>query len=126
MGGAHLVNPYDIEAISQAIHHIIDSRAEEKQERMEQSLAYTHRHSTIRWAQKFLNDLKRADDNIGYQYEKVGLGLDWQIIKFKQGFKELNASILEDSFVCSKKRLIVIDQEGVIPMKVRNGISEPT
>lgn len=34
--------------------------------------------------------------------------------------------MLEYSYSRSQKRLIVIDQEGVIPMKTKNGISEPT
>ena len=35
IGGVHLINPYDIEAISQAITTVIDTKAEEKKERME-------------------------------------------------------------------------------------------
>ena len=32
IGGVHLINPYDIEAISQAITTVIDTKAEEKKE----------------------------------------------------------------------------------------------
>lgn len=66
MGGAHLINPYDIDGIAAAILHTTDTRPEEKAERMKQSFEYTSRHTTLKWAQKFLNDLKRADDQVGY------------------------------------------------------------
>ncbi len=93
---------------------------------MEQIFEYINRHSTVKWAEKFLIDLKRAYDPFHSQYEKTGFGVNWQIIKFKRGFKELECNILEDSYSCSAKRLIIIDQEGVIPMKSRHGKHEPS
>jgi trehalose-6-phosphatase len=55
------------------------------------------------------------------------MGLKWFFIKSKQGCKELDVSILEDHYLRSKKRLIMIDEDGVIPMKLRDGRNhEPT
>ena len=50
---------------------------------MEQIFEYINRHSKIKWAEKFLIDLKRAYDPFHSQYEKTGFGVNWQIIKFK-------------------------------------------
>lgn len=51
---------------------------------------YIQRHTTFKWASKFLVDLKRCYEPPGqFHYEKTSFGANWQIIKFKQGFKEL-------------------------------------
>jgi trehalose-6-phosphate synthase len=115
--GALHVNPYDSEAIGNAIFQVVEMPAGEKEDRMQESVEYSARHSTLRWAQKFLTDLKRSDDHAHYTYEKIGHGRDWRIVKFKQGFRELKPEIMENIYTQSRKRLIVIDQEGVIPMR---------
>ena len=93
---------------------------------MQQSFDYIQKHSTFTWAQKFLIDLKRAYDPVGSGYEKIGFGLNWQIIKSKQGFKEIEVNMLDDIYQDCSNRLIIIDQEGVIPMKTTNGKLVPT
>jgi trehalose 6-phosphate synthase/phosphatase len=95
---------------------------------MEHMFQFIKFHTTQKWAQKFLIDLKKAYDPAPIaQYLKIGMGLKWFFIKSKQGCKELNVSILEDHYLRSKKRLIMIDQDGVIPMKQKDGRNnEPT
>ena len=62
---------------------------------MEQSYGYIQRRSTQDWAHKFLVDLKRSHDPIGSSYEKMGIGFNWQIIKIKPGFLELEGDELD-------------------------------
>ena len=69
--------------------------------------------------------MKRSHDPVG-QYERIGLGLNWQIIKSKQGFKELEIPILEEAYQDCKRKVIMIDHESVIPMKYNNGKSGPS
>ena len=89
---------------------------------------YIKRHSSIRWCLKFLVDLKRAYDPVSISsYQKTGFGADQKIIKFKQGFKEFEFNMhIESRYKMSGKRIIIIDQEGVIPMRNCNGQFEPT
>lgn len=77
---------------------------------MQKMYEYVERHSSIRWAQKFLVDLKRAYDPIGVcTYMKTGFGADQKIIRFKQGFKEMDFNMIETCFKRTHKRLIIID-----------------
>lgn len=62
LNGAYIVNPFDLFDISQNLSKVLLTAPDEKQERMEQMFGYVQRHSTIRWCQKFLVDLKRAYD----------------------------------------------------------------
>jgi len=63
---------------------------------------------------------------MGSHYIKIGLGLNWHVIKTKHGFKEINKVMIDDTYQEKKKRFIMIDQEGVIPMKNANGKLEPS
>ena len=66
----------------------------------------------MRWSQKFLLDLKRAYDPMSANsYQKVGFGADQMIIKFKQGFKQMDINMIEGCFKDTKKRILIIDQE---------------
>ena len=71
---------------------------------------YIQRHTTFKWASKFLVDLKRCYEPPGqFHYEKTSFGANWQIIKFKQGFKELEQHFIEDRYLKCDKRIIIID-----------------
>lgn len=45
----------------------------------------------------------------------MGFGLNWHVIKTKKGFKELDILKVESTYIKAKRRLIMIDEEGVIP-----------
>ena len=68
LSGSFTINPYDIEDIASKIDEAININNDIKQLRMQQSFEYVQRHSTLKWAQNFLLDLKRAYDPIGSQY----------------------------------------------------------
>ena len=82
---------------------------------MEQLYEFIHRLTTFRWTHNFLVDLKRAYDPLG-SYIKTGFGLNWQLIKAKREFKELDSGLMAHTYHNSKKRLFVIDSETVCPM----------
>ena len=59
----------------------------------------------------------KSQYNPAGSYVKTGFGLNWQIIKSKKGFKELEAEHIEEVYEQSKKRLILVDSDGVLPVK---------
>jgi len=73
---------------------------------MEQSFEHIGNHTILEWAESFLIDLKRTHDPQGC-YIKTGFGLNWQIVKTKRGFKELEAQTLEDQYEETKKRVFI-------------------
>jgi len=126
LSGALVVNPYDTNDISKGIDEALNLSVVEKTQRMEQIYEYIQRVTTLQWAQNFLVDMKRAYDPVG-SYVKTGFGLNWQLIKSKKGFKELNVMQIQDVITESKKRVFIFDQEGVIPMKPNaHGKHEPS
>lgn len=83
MQGAFIINPYDVEEIAIKIDEAINSSSQEKNARMEHIYEFINSHTTLKWAQRFLVDLKKSYDAVGSQYLKMGFGLNWQIIKSK-------------------------------------------
>ena len=67
--------------------------------------------------------MKRNEPKKNFYYEKVGLNQNWHIVQFKVGFSELRVDRMANQFIQSHKRLIIIDQEGVVPL--RNGQPTP-
>jgi hypothetical protein len=58
---------------------------------------YISKHSTLKWAESFLKDLKRAhnpNENMS-KYMMIGLGLNQTLIKTRSGFEELKLNLLE-------------------------------
>ena len=127
LGGAIKTNPYDIENISHKIDEAISMSSSEKEQRMEQSYEYVIHKSTSKWVKKFLTQLKICRSNPNeYQYMKIGFGLNWQVIRSKKGYQELDFGLTQERYANSKMRFIAIDQEGVIPFKMQNGKNLPT
>ena len=95
---------------------------------MQQNFDIIKRQSTLQWAQKFLTDIKRTQDEGIVHAERVGFGLKWQLIKSKPGFKELDVDMVDYRFQNSQNRMIIIDQEEVIPMQyIKDSVKmEPT
>ena len=110
LNGAFIINPFDVIDISQNLNKVLHTSADDKFERMDQMFGYVKRHSTIKWCQKFLIDLKRAYDPMNVNsYQKTGFGADQRIIKFKHGFKEMEFNMIEGRYKSSGKRIIIID-----------------
>jgi alpha,alpha-trehalose-phosphate synthase [UDP-forming] len=55
---ALVVNPYDVEEVSEAIHRGLDMPREERRVRMQQMRRYVMEHNIYRWAAMILGDLR--------------------------------------------------------------------
>ena len=44
---------------------------------MEQSYEFIKKHTTLKWAMKYLVDMKRCYDQGNCLYEQIGFGLNW-------------------------------------------------
>jgi len=59
------------------------------------------------------------------KYMILGMGLNQTLIKTRQGFRELRLDYEEQNYMKAVSRLIIIDQDGVLPMKGSRGNEEP-
>jgi len=119
LGGVLRINPFNVEEISKNIAAAITMQPEEREQRFKIAYNYISKHSTLKWAEAFLKDMKRSHQPLGdglNKYMIIGFGLNQTIIKTRQGFKELKESYVEGNYNRSCNRLVIIDQEGVLPM----------
>jgi len=116
--GSYMVNPNDSEMIGNSISMAINSSAEDVYGRMERLYSFTKDHSAEKWAHNFLSLLKKSKlDQKDSEFIKMGFGLNWKMIKTRKGFKQIDFDKLEENYTKTNKRFILIEHEGVIPMK---------
>jgi trehalose-6-phosphate synthase len=54
------INPFNVDEIAKNIDLAINMSPEEKEQRFKIAFSYISKHSTLKWAEAFLKDLKRA------------------------------------------------------------------
>jgi trehalose-6-phosphate synthase len=60
LGGVLKINPFNVDEIARNIETAISISHEEKEQRFKIAFNYIEKHSTLKWAEGFLKDLKRA------------------------------------------------------------------
>jgi trehalose 6-phosphate synthase/phosphatase len=60
LGGVLKINPFNVDEIAKSIDTAINMSSEEKEQRFKIAFNYISKHSTLRWAEAFLKDLKRS------------------------------------------------------------------
>lgn len=60
LGGTLKINPFNVDEIAKNIDLAINMCAEEKELRFKIAYNYISKHSTLKWAEAFLKDLKRS------------------------------------------------------------------
>ena len=63
LGGILRVNPYNVEDIAKAIDFMMQTREEEREQRLSRAYNYIKRNTTQKWAECFIKDLKRHSSN---------------------------------------------------------------
>ena len=119
IGGAMIVNPYNIEDITKNIDCALQMLPEEREQRLELAYSYIHNNSTQKWATGFIKDLKQnPEDVVGNDTRNkfVGFNLQSTLIRTQNQFRELNSDRVAENFMKAKNKLILINQEGVLPL----------
>jgi trehalose 6-phosphate synthase/phosphatase len=60
LGGVLKINPYNVDEIAKNIDLALNMPQDEKEQRLKIAYNYISKHSTYRWAEAFLKDLKRS------------------------------------------------------------------
>lgn len=77
LGGVLKINPFNVDEIAKSIETAINMSIEEKEQRFKIAFNYISKHSTLKWAEAFLKDLKRSHqpcENVS-KYMVIGFGL---------------------------------------------------
>lgn len=123
LSGAIRVNPWNIDAVAEAMDSALVFSEAEMQMRHEKHYRYVSTHDVAYWAQSFLQDLERAcRDHVRRRCWGIGFGLGFRVIALDPSFRKLSVEHIVSAYKRTKNRAILLDYDGT--MTVRNSISK--
>ncbi|KAH9776089.1 putative alpha/alpha-trehalose-phosphate synthase 9 [Citrus sinensis] len=115
LSGAIRVNPWDIDAVADALHDAITMSDVEKQLRHEKHYRYICSHDVAYWAHSFMQDLERAcRDHYSKRCWGIGFGLSVRILSLSPNFRKLSVDRIVDAYKRTSRRAIFLDYDGTV------------
>lgn len=115
LSGAIRVNPWDIEAVSDAINLAIKMPETEKHLRHEKHYKYISSHDVTYWARSFDQDLKKAcREHLLKTYWAIGFGLDFRVVALDPNFRKLSTGHIMSAYKRTNNRLILLNYDGTM------------
>ncbi|KAG6654458.1 hypothetical protein CIPAW_05G147300 [Carya illinoinensis] len=115
LSGAIRVNPWDIDAVADALETAITMRGSEQQMRHEKHYRYVSSHDVAYWARSFMQDLERAcRDHYSKRCWGVGLGLGFRVVSLSPGFRKLSIDHIVSAYKRTNRRAIFLDYDGTV------------
>ncbi|KAK9985014.1 hypothetical protein SO802_034539 [Lithocarpus litseifolius] len=122
LSGAIRVNPWNIDAVAEAMDTALIVSEAEKQMRHEKHYRYVSTHDVAYWARSFLQDLERAcRDHVRRRCWGIGFGLGFRVIALDPNFRKLSVEHIVSSYKRTKSRAILLDYDGamMLPGSIR-------
>ncbi|GFZ16586.1 trehalose phosphatase/synthase 5 [Actinidia rufa] len=118
LSGAIRVNPWNIDAVAEAMYSALIVAEAEKQLRHEKHYRYVSTHDVAYWARSFLQDLARAcRDHERRRCWGFGFGLGFRVIALDPSFRKLSVEHIVSAYKRTKKRAILLDCDGTMMMQ---------
>lgn len=115
LSGAIRVNPWDIDAVADALNLAITMPDLEKQLRHEKHYRYISSHDMAYWACSFFQDLERAcKDHHTKRYWGIGFGLSFRILSLSPSFRKLSIERILSTYRRTSRRAIFLDFDGTV------------
>ncbi|KAK4485778.1 hypothetical protein RD792_008425 [Penstemon davidsonii] len=115
LSGAIRVNPWDIDAVAEAMHMAITMSEAEKQQRHDKHYRYVSSHDVAYWARSFMQDLERAcKDHYDKRCWGIGLGLGFRVISLSPSFRKLSVDHIISAYKRTSRRAIFLDYDGTV------------
>ncbi|KAF3792940.1 Alphaalpha-trehalose-phosphate synthase UDP-forming 5 [Nymphaea thermarum] len=115
LSGAIRVNPWNIDAVAEAMNSAIMMQESEKQFRHEKHYRYVSSHDVGYWAHSFLQDLERTcRDHIRRRCWGIGFGLGFRVIALDPNFRKLSVEHIVSAYKRTKNRAILLDYDGTM------------
>ncbi|KAF9689643.1 hypothetical protein SADUNF_Sadunf01G0113600 [Salix dunnii] len=115
LSGAIRVNPWNIDAVAEAMNSALKVPEPEKQMRHEKHHRYVSTHDVAYWAHSFLQDLERAcRDHVKKRCWGIGFGLGFRVIALDPNFKKLSVEHIVSAYKRTKNRAILLDYDGTM------------
>lgn len=114
LSGSIRVNPWNIDAVSEAMDTALRVSEAEKQLRHEKHYRYVSTHDVAYWAHSFLQDLERAcRDHMRRRCWGIGFGLGFRVVALDPNFRKLSVEHIVSAYKRTKNRAILLDYGGI-------------
>ncbi|KAI4343769.1 hypothetical protein L6164_011078 [Bauhinia variegata] len=118
LSGAIRVNPWNIDAVSDAMYLAIRMPSEEKHLRHEKHYRYVSSHDVAYWARSFMQDLERASkDHYSKRCWGIGFGMSFRVLFLSPSFRKLSMDHIVSAYKRTNQRAIFLDYDGTIVPK---------
>ncbi|KAE8677544.1 Alpha,alpha-trehalose-phosphate synthase 6 [Hibiscus syriacus] len=115
LSGAIRVNPWNIDAVVEAMDSALILSEAEKQLRHEKHYRYVSTHDVAYWAHSFLQDLERAcGDHLRKRCWGIGFGLGFRVVAMDPNFRKLSAEHIVSAYKRTKNRAILLDYDSTL------------
>ncbi|KAB2017864.1 hypothetical protein ES319_D08G190800v1 [Gossypium barbadense] len=115
LSGAIRVNPWNIDAVADAMDSALILSEEEKQLRHEKHYRYVSTHDVAYWARSFLQDLERAcRDHLRKRCWGIGFGLGFRVVAMDPNFRKLSVEHIVAAYKRTKNRAILLDYDSTL------------
>lgn len=115
LSGAIRVNPWDIDAVADALNSAITMPDLEKQLRHEKHFRYISSHDVGYWSRSFLQDLERAcKDHYSKRCWGIGFGLSFRVLSLSPSFRKLSIDHIVSAYKRTERRAIFLDYDGTV------------
>lgn len=115
LSGAIRVNPWNIEAVADAMNMVITMPEPEKQMRHEKHFKFVSTHDVAYWAQSFMGDLERTcKDHLKKRCWGIGFGLGFRVVALDPNFRKLSPEHIVSAYKRTTSRAILLDYDGTM------------
>ncbi|MQM22479.1 hypothetical protein Taro_055531 [Colocasia esculenta] len=115
LSGAIRVNPWNIDAVVEAMDSALEMADAEKQLRHEKHYRYVSTHDVGYWARSFLQDLERTCRDHGRRRSwGIGFGLSFRVVALDPNFRKLSMEHIVSAYKRTKTRAILLDYDGTL------------
>ena len=115
LSGAIRVNPWNIDAVADAMNCALEMVEPEKQLRHEKHYKYVSTHDVGYWARSFLVDLERTcKDHVRRRCWGIGFGLGFRVVALDPSFKKLSMENIVLAYKKTTMRAILLDYDGTL------------
>uniref|UniRef100_A0A803Q3K1 alpha,alpha-trehalose-phosphate synthase (UDP-forming) n=1 Tax=Cannabis sativa TaxID=3483 RepID=A0A803Q3K1_CANSA len=115
LSGAIRVNPWNVDAVSDAMNCALEMAVPEKQLRHEKHYKYVSTHDVGYWARSFLMDLERTcRDHVRTRCWGIGFGLGFRVVALGPSFKKLLMENIVSAYRRTTRRAILLDYDGTL------------
>lgn len=115
LSGAIRVNPWNIDAVAEAMNVAISIPEAEAQLRHEKHYRYVSTHDVAYWAQSFTQDLIRTcADHLRRRCYGIGFGFGFRVVALDPNFRKLSIDHIVSAYKMTKSRAILLDYDGTM------------